>query len=260
MSDIDELISLAKRKSPDAEAVVSKKKKKKSHKQDTHSANGAGHAPDSHSAVSDYPYPVVPDDHCESPLEAYQDISCFLSAIAESLGKGRGELRIFDPYFCEGSMKKRLAALGFTNVYNEKKDFYESIRTNSLPEYDVLVTNPPYSGEHMERLLRFCTAQDASAPRDAKPWFLLLPNYVYTKDYYALVFGTNGAGAKHGIGFSGKSHVSDKQSASTALAPFYVTPAGTRRYLYTTPKGRRQEKSSKYTSPFPTFWYCQVYR
>mmetsp|Transcript_31400 Transcript_31400/g.45167 ORF Transcript_31400/g.45167 Transcript_31400/m.45167 type:complete len:101 (+) Transcript_31400:85-387(+) len=26
--------------------------------------------------------------------------------------------------------------------------------------------------------------------------------------------------------------------------------------MYTTPKGRRQAKSAKYTSPFPSFWYC----
>jgi hypothetical protein len=37
--------------------------------------------------------------------------------------------------------------------------------------YDVLVTNPPYSADHKERALGFCLAS-------AKPWLLLLPNYV----------------------------------------------------------------------------------
>ena len=37
---------------------------------------------------------------------------------------------------------------------------------------------------------------------------------------------------------------------------FYVTPV--KRLLYTTPKGRRQHKSGKFTSPFPTFWYCYL--
>lgn len=25
-----------------------------------------------------------------------------------------------------------------------------------VPQHDVLLTNPPYSGDHVERLLRFC--------------------------------------------------------------------------------------------------------
>jgi hypothetical protein len=36
-------------------------------------------------------------------------------------------------------------------------------------------------------------------------------------------------------------------------ATTFIVPR--KRYLYTTPYGRRQQKSSKYTSPFPTFWY-----
>mmetsp|Transcript_22794 Transcript_22794/g.23016 ORF Transcript_22794/g.23016 Transcript_22794/m.23016 type:complete len:83 (+) Transcript_22794:83-331(+) len=37
---------------------------------------------------------------------------------------------------------------------------------------------------------------------------------------------------------------------------FYIVPH--KRYMYTTPKGRRQIKSAKYTAPFPSFWYCHV--
>jgi hypothetical protein len=126
-------------------------------------------------------------------------------------------------------------------VYNEKQDFYECIRTSTVPPYDVLVTNPPYSADHMQRLLAFCVTT-------SKPWFLLVPNYVYTKDYYAPALAP-----------SSSSNSNSKSASGRLSMPFYVTPAG-RRYLYSTPKGRRQEKSGKYTSPFPTFWYCQIYR
>ena len=37
---------------------------------------------------------------------------------------------------------------------------------------------------------------------------------------------------------------------------FFISPMT--RYLYTTPKGRRQKKSGKFTAPFPTFWYCRL--
>lgn len=34
------------------------------------------------------------------------------------------ELRIYDPYYCQGGVAKHLAKLGFTNVHNENEDFY----------------------------------------------------------------------------------------------------------------------------------------
>lgn len=30
-----------------------------------------------------------------------------------------------------------------------------------VPQHDVLLTNPPYSGDHVERLLRFCRSSGA---------------------------------------------------------------------------------------------------
>lgn len=49
------------------------------------------------------------------------------------------------------------------------------IKNGTVPEHDVLVTNPPFSGDHVPKILSFCAHQGA------KPWFLLLPNYVYLK-------------------------------------------------------------------------------
>ncbi len=38
----------------------------------------------------------------------------------------------------------------------QKRDFYADVRKGRVPEYDILVTNPPYSGDHKERILKFC--------------------------------------------------------------------------------------------------------
>ena len=43
--------------------------------------------------------------------------------------------------------------------------------------HDVLITNPPYSADHKERVLAYCA-------RTSKPWLLLMPNYVANKQYF----------------------------------------------------------------------------
>lgn len=177
------------------------KKKQKKHKQDKQPIAIAETALPSLGDVETdrdaYPYPVDADDHCETPLEAYADILPLLSAQAN--GGVLGSLRVYDPYFCEGSMIQRLGALGITHVYNRKEDFYAKIASQSTPDYDVLVTNPPYSQDHMQRLVQF-------ARESSRPFVLLLPNYVYMKDY--MVEWVKGM--------------------------FFIVPNS--RYLYTTPK------------------------
>jgi hypothetical protein len=42
-------------------------------------------------------------DHCESPFEAYRDIEPLLFQLATKLGRTKAELRIWDPYYCEGT-------------------------------------------------------------------------------------------------------------------------------------------------------------
>jgi hypothetical protein len=172
--------------------------------------------------AEEYSYVTDDADHCETPLDAYEHIATLLDRLIS--GKARSSLRIYDPYFCEGGVVQRLGSLGFTNVYNRKEDFYAAIVQGTTPDFDVLVTNPPYSGDNISRLLDFCLAS-------RKPWFLLVPNWVYTKNYYARIL------------CGGSSYI-------------YVAPK--KRYLYLTVKGRRQQKSSKYTSPFVTFWYCSL--
>lgn len=127
-----------------------------------------------------YCFDVDDTDHCETPLQAYKDLLTVLDELVKSLNKERSTLKIYDPYYCDGGVKKKLSSYGFNSVINQNRNFYDDIENKSTPEYDILVTNPPYSGFHMEKLLDFC---DESA-RSQKPFLLLLPHFVYTKDYY----------------------------------------------------------------------------
>lgn len=67
--------------------------------------------------------------------------------------------------------------MGFTKVYNKCEDFYAVVEQGAVPSHDVVVTNPPYSGDHVEKLLRWCRS-------NRKPFLLLMPSYFATKPYY----------------------------------------------------------------------------
>lgn len=124
-----------------------------------------------------HPFECEPRDHCETPFEAYRDIEPFLFRLSVHLGKPKAKLRIYDPFFCEGSVKTHLKRLGFDSVYNENEDFYKVIDEKRVPEFDILVTNPPFSGNNMQRILEFT--------RDSgKPFLLLMPQFVSKKGYY----------------------------------------------------------------------------
>ena len=133
-----------------------------------------------------------PADDCETPLEAYVHVAFVLSKISQKKNVRKSALRVYDPYFCAGAASERLRALGFASASNEDVDFYAALgdtesrvddgSTNapSLPAHDVLVTNPPFSGDHCRRLVAFL----ATRPRDA-PFALLAPEYVHRKAWFA---------------------------------------------------------------------------
>lgn len=117
----------------------------------------------------------MPTDDAETPAAAYVDIAPLLRSVAATLGVTDAGLRILDPFFCRGSVRARLAAAGFPCVRNVDEDFY---RTDAYmrPEaaaasFDVVVTNPPFSGSHISRAL-------AWAARVPQPALLLLPQHV----------------------------------------------------------------------------------
>jgi hypothetical protein len=170
-----------------------------------------------------FPFPVDAKDHCETGASAYDDITPVLHLLAQRLGKTSEELHIYDPYFCDGAVVSNLAARGFSSVYNRREDFYQVINEGTVPDYDVLVTNPPYSGDHMEKMLRFCVSSQ-------KPWLCLVPNFMYTSEYYRDILGGH-------------------------TKPFFITPVF--RYEYHSPanvQGRREGK----TSPFVSFWFVDL--
>jgi len=97
-----------------------------------------------------FPYDVDEDDHCESPQVAYEHILPLLRTLQQNIPH---TLRIYDPYFCDGAVIKNLESLGFTDVYNKKEDCYNIWKTPSMyPAFDVLVTNPPYSQDHIQKV------------------------------------------------------------------------------------------------------------
>ena len=109
-------------------------------------------------------YAVWPATHfsSETSAVAYADIVPVLCSLATALGKSHSEMIIFDPFYCQGSVVRNLAALGFTNVINAKQVsffciflnwntlvawshlLYQDFYSNPVPKYDVLLTNPPY--------------------------------------------------------------------------------------------------------------------
>lgn len=181
------------------------------------------------------PFTAEPDDHCETSPSAYGHIAPVLKFIADKLGKRPCDLRIYDPYYCAGGMVRHLNQLGFANVYNKCEDFYEVISQNKIPPHDAVLTNPPYSGDHFDKLLTFLEDNN-------KPALLLLPE-----------------------------HFSKNKSASYSEDKFcFVTPP--ERYHYWTPEGmrpaaeneKRENKKRKQhrnlvlgsrNSPFASHWF-----
>jgi hypothetical protein len=180
---------------------------------------------DTTTIVPQFPFDTQADDHCESPKEAYEDIVPFLQWFM----KTKPSCRIYDPYYCNGAVKANLAALGFPNVYNEKEDCYDVWKdSKKLSEFDCLITNPPYSGNHVEQLIRFVTS---SAWSSSRPWFLLLPQWVHKKDWF--------------------------EQCTARLRPFFLVPHQ-RRYVYLPPPHFRPARKSdvhKKSSPFVSMWY-----
>lgn len=164
-----------------------------------------------------------PADHCETSIRAYVDIKRALEELSSTfLEQGdSSKLKIYDPYYCTGKMKIHLITMGFPNVYNVNEDFYDVLRNNRIPKHDVLITNPPYSQDHIPKIINYCLSTATTS-------FLLLPGYVAQKDYFL-----------------------DKQSNF-----FYLAPK-TGRYTFKNPGIDERSKLGR-TAPYPSLWYVYV--
>ena len=57
-----------------------------------------------------------------------------------------------------------MKSLGFPAVSNENTDFYAAVTAGTTPQHDVLITNPPYSADHLQRIF------DYAVKTPERPW------------------------------------------------------------------------------------------
>lgn len=190
------------------------------------------------------------NDHFETPLIAYEDIMSVLTKIAVSINKSIGDLIIYDPYYCQGQMIQRLQSLGLKSIINQNKDFYRDIKQNNIPEYDILITNPPYSGDHKQKLLSYLGKVN-------KPYVLLLPAYVATKSYWRDFISSVSSSTPH---TTKQSSIVSRNNSTSCTPSLPSTPANNTKsvryilppdsYTYDHPEG-----TGKAIPPFYSCWF-----
>ena len=172
-----------------------------------------------------HPFEALAEDAAETPFEAYRDIEPLLFRLTTLLGKTKANVKLYDPFYAAGSVVVHLKKLGFENVYNKNEDFYAAVREGAVPDFDILITNPPFSGDHMKRTLDF-------ALRCGKPFLLLLPEFVEEKKYYQKYLqrveeGTAGVGGAQSsdtiANASSSSSSSSSNSKPKAAAPIRLS-------------------------------------
>ncbi len=198
-----------------------------------------------------FPYPTDYNDHFETPHRAYEDIFPLMEYILAGKQKNDSKKRpstaepqnkqgctsekiIYDPYYCAGraatllnDVFQRTQISTLIRIQHEKRDFYRDIRQNTVPQYDILVTNPPYSGDHKERCLDFAVGQ---LKRYGRPFFVLMPNYVAIKEYF-------------------RKTVLESSGSKKEVQTFYISPSCP--YEYDHPDGTGYQ-----VSPFASVWFC----
>jgi hypothetical protein len=214
--------------------------------------------------AADYPYETDYNDHFETPLQAYADIQPFLDwccakssgdghdalssnqpqkAAPAPLAKASGSMVLYDPYYCNGRTAVLLKKLGYNNVVHEKRDFYADICNETVPDHDVLVTNPPYSDTHKERCLDFCFGQLRGDREQFRPFLLLMPAYTAAKQYYrdCLISRANTCTTTN----------DDTLPVCNGEDVVYLVPSTP--YHYDHP-----DHTGKDTSPFESLWFCGI--
>ena len=197
-------------------------------------------------SISKYPYRTDYNDHFETPARAYDDIYPLLEYVLTNKQKCKhnrsgssNEATIYDPYYCAGRAgtllndlfqrhkNKRLSSASI-RIQHEKRDFYKDTKQKTVPNHDILVTNPPYSEDHKERCLEFAVNQ---LKEHGRPFFLLMPNYIAMKEYFRTIvlFG---------------------EGKKKRIQTFYITPSKQHQYEYDHPEGTGHK-----VSPFASVWF-----
>lgn len=177
-----------------------------------------------------FPYKTDYNDHFETPPEAYEHILPLLDA----LHPDRSNHIIYDPYYCNGQTKEILLNLGFKKIVHEKRDFYNDIKQNKVPDHHSVVTNPPYSDDHKEKCMRYLVPNmRKSKSEESKSFFVLMPNYIAVRNHFRAAIGAN-------------------DTDKNPLDIFYVVPPIM--YEYNHPDG-----TGKDFPPFASIWFCGVH-
>jgi hypothetical protein len=211
-----------------------------------------------------FPYETDYNDHFETPVVAYQDLTVFLDWLQlqqnqqesttttattpqkktnPSTSTARSDLVLYDPYYCEGRTAEILHTLGYTNVVHEKRDFYRDIELQQVPAHNVLVTNPPYSDDHKKQCLDYCWKQ---LNEHHRPFCLLLPAYVAAKLYYRAISDE----VEKSYDSANSSHIHSHIHSHSQL--IYLVP--NQAYQYDHPEG-----TGKAESPFDSLWFCGIH-
>jgi hypothetical protein len=204
---------------------------------------GGGNEGGSASKLGKFPYPTDYNDHFETPARAYDDIFPLIHYILVKTQNMHAcsKSTIYDPYYCAGRaatlLREQFQERNSTklsipiHIQHEKRDFYRDIRQNTVPPFDILVTNPPYSENHKERCLEFAVNQ---LKKHGRPFFLLMPNYVAMKEYFRKIV------------------LDDKDNnGSHKVRAFYIAPSSKHPYEYDHPDG-----TGHVVSPFASVWFC----
>ena len=148
-----------------------------------------------------HPFKANFNDHFETNVTSLRDVFPFIDELRQLTRPSCPEaFTLYDPYYCTGRVKEAWAApeFGITRVIHENRDFYEDIKNGIAPPlvvrdevenfikdigsapapYDVCVTNPPYSENHIERFMK------RFAIPSRKPWAMLVPDYIPTKPWF----------------------------------------------------------------------------
>jgi hypothetical protein len=239
------------------------------------------------------------NDHFETPKIAYADILPVLEAVAkqsrqlkkkkkrkrkgnesdgvhflnsESLLK---DLVVYDPYFCQGRVCKLLGELGCgaEQVINSNRDFYADVAAGTTPSHDLLLTNPPFSGEHKQKMLDYLLTEqeqgvhwrkqqqlekkprqdEIGAYHKPKPFMLLMPAWVARGQYWReFLEGLASARQEAGECTERKAGKRVKMGElEKAAGVFYVCPAPSRPYQFDHPQSTQRESGC----PFFGAWF-----
>ncbi|GMI45244.1 hypothetical protein TrCOL_g4009 [Triparma columacea] len=113
-------------------------------------------------------------------------------------------------------------------IINLPRDFYSDVSSSTVPPFDMVITNPPYSSDHKSRCLGWLSSTGGGL--EGVGYACLLPSYCVSKGYY---------------------RESCLAAGRAGFKCFVIEPL--QRYDYDQVMGKGFEES-----PFMSSWFCAV--